>query len=93
MGERSRTRVTVRGMVQGVFFRAETREQALMLGLDGWVRNMPGGDVEAVFEGDRGLVESAVEWCRHGPPHARVESIGVHWEEPVGERGFEVRYL
>lgn len=93
MGERSRARVTVSGGVQGVFFRAETREQALVLGLDGWVSNMPDGDVEAVFEGDRGPVERAVEWCRHGPPHARVESIDVHWEKPVGERGFEVRYL
>jgi acylphosphatase len=79
-------------MVQGVFFRAETRETALTLGLDGWVRNMPEGTVEAVFEGEPSLVERAVEWCRHGPSYARVDSIEVHKEELAGEKGFSVRY-
>lgn len=80
----------VRGRVQGVFFRAETRDRALSLGLGGWVRNNPDGTVEAAFEGDRERVESMVEWCRRGPAHAQVEEVDVTWEEPRGESGFTV---
>lgn len=90
--ERVRARVLVVGRVQGVFFRAETRREAGVLGLEGWVRNLPDGNVEAVFEGDRASVGAAVEWCRHGPPHASVEDVSVRWEEPRGEEGFSVRY-
>ncbi|MFH1149873.1 MAG: acylphosphatase [Actinomycetota bacterium] len=92
MEEAARARVTVTGRVQGVFFRAETRGEARRLDLGGWVRNRPDGTVEAVFEGERFLVEKAVEWARHGPPGASVESVDVRWEEPRGEVGFEVRY-
>ncbi len=88
----ARAHVTVRGLVQGVFFRAETRRTASSLGLSGWVRNVPDGTVEAVFEGERLPVEEAVEWARSGPPGARVDSVDVEWQEPAGERGFEVRY-
>lgn len=90
--EKVRARVTVRGTVQGVFFRAETRRMAVGLGLDGWVRNVPDGTVEAVFEGERGRVETAVEWCRRGPPQGRVESADVRMEEPAGESGFSILY-
>ena len=92
MEELARARVKVRGMVQGVFFRAETRRRANALGLSGWVWNVPDGTVEAAFEGKRSRVEQTIEWCRHGPPAASVESVDVDWEEPVGESGFEVRY-
>lgn len=92
MGRVSRARVVVSGLVQGVFFRAETREMARSLSLSGWVRNAPEGTVEAVFEGERAAVERAIEWCRHGPPHARVSSVETHWEEPRGESGFAIRY-
>jgi acylphosphatase len=88
----SRARISVRGLVQGVFFRAETRRMAVSLGLKGWVRNMPDGTVQAVFEGERAVVEKAVEWCRHGPAGARVEDLGVSWEDARGEAGFEVLY-
>lgn len=87
-----RARVTVRGRVQGVFFRAETRGMALELGVQGWVRNLPDGSVEAAFEGDRDAVEKAVDWCRSGPAGAHVDSIDVVMEKPVGEDGFKVRY-
>ncbi len=92
MGETARARVKVAGRVQGVFFRSETRGEARRLGLAGWARNLPDGTVEAVFEGERSLVQEAVEWAGHGPPGARVDSIDVHWEEARGEAGFEVRY-
>ncbi len=77
--------------MQGVFFRAETRDRAVSLGLAGWVRNLPDGTVEAVFEGEPARVESMVGWCRRGPRLAEVENAEVAWEEPLGESGFGVR--
>jgi acylphosphatase len=56
------------------------------------VRNVPDGTVEAVVEGERPMVEKAVEWCGTGPPGALVQSIDVAWEKPEGERDFEIRY-
>jgi acylphosphatase len=84
----ARARVTIRGRVQGVFFRAETRERARSLGLAGWVRNAPDGSVEAVFEGDPEEIESILTWCRRGPALAEVDDVDVAWEEPRGEEGF-----
>jgi acylphosphatase len=85
-----RAHVIVRGSVQGVFFRAETRDRARLLGLAGWVRNAPDGTVEGAFEGDDERVESMVEWCRRGPAGARVEDVDVAWVEPEGEEGFSI---
>jgi acylphosphatase len=85
-----RAHVVIRGRVQGVFFRAETRDRARSLGLTGWVRNNSDGAVEAVFEGDRERVESMVEWCRRGPSHAAVDDVDVSWEEPENETEFAV---
>jgi acylphosphatase len=62
----------------------------LRLGLSGWVMNRADGAVEALFEGDRARVEDAVEWCRHGPRGAIVESLDVRWEKPLDETGFKV---
>ncbi len=87
-----RAHVIVSGLVQGVWFRASTRDVALRLGLRGWVRNRPDGTVEAVFEGPRDRVEQAVAWCRRGPPAARVEHCDVIWDEPQGEGPFAIRY-
>ena len=77
-----RAHVYISGRVQGVFFRASTREVAKRLGLRGYVRNLPDGRVEAVFEGDEEKVRKAIEWCRRGPPLAIVEKVEVEWEEP-----------
>ena len=87
----ARARVVVRGRVQGVFFRDETRRRARALGVSGWVANRPDGAVEAVFEGRRDAVESMVEWCRRGPSGARVDDVQAAWEDPRGEDGFAVR--
>jgi acylphosphatase len=86
-----RAHVHVRGRVQGVFFRVETRDRARSLGVSGWVRNAPRGEVEAVFEGDAPRVESMVDWCHRGPAGAAVEKVEVAWEEPQDEAGFDVR--
>jgi acylphosphatase len=87
---RVRARVLVSGLVQGVNFRHYTRERAAARGVSGWVRNLPDGRVEAVFEGEKAAVEAMIEWCRVGPRLARVEKVEVHWEPLSGERGFRV---
>lgn len=87
-----RKRVVVEGRVQGVFFRDSTRRTAEGLGLAGWVRNLPDGRVEAVFEGEPDAVGRAVAWSERGPEHATVISIEVHAETPEGLSGFSVRY-
>lgn len=86
-----RAHVRIRGLVQGVYFRASTAETARSLGVTGWVRNTAEG-VEAVFEGPRPAVDRAVAWCHAGPTSAVVEGVTVDREEPEGLRGFEVRY-
>lgn len=86
-----RARVRVSGRVQGVFFRDSTREKAESLNLAGWAENLPDGSVEAVFEGSSDNVREMVEWCRSGPPHARVEKVEASYEPPEGGiSGFEV---
>jgi acylphosphatase len=77
----------VRGRVQGVFFRVETRDRARSLGLEGWVSNEPDGSVEAVFEGAPDRIDSMLEWCRRGPRGAEVEEVEVAWEQPEGSLG------
>lgn len=81
----------ITGIVQGVFFRASTREAAIAFGVSGWVRNLPDGSVEAVFEGPREAVGRAVAWTRTGPPHAVVERVDVEWGPPQGLVGFSAR--
>jgi acylphosphatase len=87
-----RAHVFVSGRVQGVFFRAECARRARALGLGGFVRNMPDGRVEVVFEGNPDDVDAMVDWCRRGPPMAVVESVEVTEEEPAGDMEFRVRH-
>jgi acylphosphatase len=82
---RVRAHVWISGRVQGVFFRAHTKELADELGLTGWVRNLSDGRVEAVFEGEEDAVKRAIEWCKRGPPLASVEKVEVRYEQPTGE--------
>lgn len=87
-----RAHVYFAGRVQGVFFRANSEKKAIELGINGWVRNLPDGRVEAVFEGEKFTVERLIEWCTHKQPYARVTEVKVEWEEPAGKRGFRIRY-
>lgn len=87
----ARSRVVVEGRVQGVWFRESTRRMAEEAGICGWVRNLPEGSVEAVFEGSRDAVDHAVAWARSGPPRAEVSSLSEFAEKPEGLNGFEVR--
>ena len=87
----ARAHVYVGGRVQGVFFRAETANFAHRHGLRGWVRNLPDGRVEAVFEGEKETVDEAVSFCQRGPSGAHVDEFDVKWEEWKGEfRDFRV---
>ncbi len=89
---RVRATVLVHGRVQGVYFRANCEEAARSMGLAGYVRNLPDGAVEAVFEGDRPIVEACIEWNRSSQPAARVTSVDVAWGTATGEfPGFRVR--
>lgn len=80
-----RYHVWISGRVQGVFFRANTGKQACSLGLTGWVRNLPDGRVESIFEGDNLAVEAMLAWCRRGTPPARVDRMDAVEEPPSGE--------
>ncbi|TCJ15128.1 acylphosphatase [Rubrobacter taiwanensis] len=92
MADLRRAHVYVSGRVQGVFFRDSAREEAERRGVTGWIRNLPDGRVEAVFEGEPKMVDEMVEWCGEGPKHARVENVDVSYEEAAGGfSGFEVR--
>jgi acylphosphatase len=77
--------VLISGRVQGVFFRQKTRMHAEQVGVNGWVKNLFDGRVEAMFEGDEAAVKKLVEWCRHGPSRAQVENLEVEWQENKNE--------
>jgi len=81
------------GLVQGVFFRANTKRCADKMGLSGWVRNLSDGRVEAVFEGDEEKVREAIDWCATKQPYAQVDSKEVEFTEYSGKLdGFVIRY-
>jgi acylphosphatase len=86
-----RYRVLVSGRVQGVFFRDTCRRLAQQYGVVGWVRNLPDGRVEAVFEGPAEDVERLVAWSRHGPRYAAVDHVEVRTEPPEGLDTFRIR--
>ena len=85
MADQARVHVVIEGRVQGVFFRASTRDEARARGLGGWVRNLPDGRVEALFEGDQRVVENMLAWCRKGPPYAYVSRVEVERQTYVGD--------
>jgi acylphosphatase len=89
---KDRVHVFVSGNVQGVFFRQKTKQQAENFGVNGWVRNLPDGRVEAVFEGEEEAVKALVDYCHQGPSSAKVTGVDVRRESYRGEfSGFETR--
>lgn len=83
----------VSGRVQGVFFRQNTLNKAKELGVFGWVKSLPDGRLEAVFEGEKKKVEEIVNWAEKGPVSAEVNDIKVKWQEYKGEfQGFKLKY-
>jgi len=89
----ARVHARIHGRVQGVFYRASTQREAVARGLSGWVRNRADGTVELVAEGPREACESLLDYCRQGPPAARVTAVDVEWSAATGANdGFGVRY-
>ncbi|NUE02566.1 acylphosphatase [Halorubraceae archaeon YAN] len=91
MSDRIHAHVYVSGKVQGVFYRANTRDTARSEAVAGWVKNLDDGRVEAVFEGDKDAVETLVEWCHTGSSQADVAAVEATYKEPIGLSGFEIR--
>jgi acylphosphatase len=89
----ARAHLYISGRVQGVYYRGFIEEMADSLGLKGWVRNLPDRRVEAVFEGEREVIEKAIKRCHVGPPSSRVTDINVIWDEKTeGFADFRIRY-
>jgi acylphosphatase len=92
MVEKASLHVTVRGRVQGVFFRASVEDRAMQLGLNGYVRNRPGSVVEVMAEGEKANLEKLVEYLKVGPPAASVKEVSTTWGEFTGSfSSFRVR--
>ncbi len=88
-----RLTIRVSGKVQGVWFRARTREEAGKLSLAGSVWNNPDGSVGIVAEGEEELLQKLLAWCRRGPTMARVTDLTYDWHEYRGEfNGFNIAY-
>jgi acylphosphatase len=88
-----RAHIVISGLVQGVCYRYFAFEEAQRLGVAGWVRNLPTGQVEAEIEGDRSAVEALIKTLKIGPRAARVTDIHIEWVEPKGETSeFRIRY-
>jgi acylphosphatase len=88
----ARLRLLVHGRVQGVFFRQAAAEEARSLGLRGWVKNLPNGDVEMVAEGPRRELKILAAWANQGPRMARVTGVEEEWSDYRGEEGpFAIR--
>ncbi len=88
----TRFRAVVRGRVQGVCFRAYTRDYARSLSINGYVRNCSDGAVEVEAQGDRGKLQGFLDWLHQGPPSARVKSVEVEWKTDGDDyRGFSVK--
>ena len=93
MSTKERLVLTIRGRVQGVGFRWHAAEAARRLGLDGWVRNEPGGEVALLAQGERARLEQLLGWCHKGPSSAHVESVVSQWGEADANlpAGFRIR--
>ena len=90
--DRTRYHLFISGRVQMVGFRAFTSRRASEIGIDGWVRNLPDGRVEAVLEGEEDRVTAMLEELNRGPSAARVKDVELVEEEPAGINGFRVKY-
>lgn len=80
----------VRGLVHGVSFRGSLSQLANEENVSGWVRNIADGSVEALLEGNEESVDKLLEWAKHGPPGARVDSVQVSSAEPKHSKGFRI---
>lgn len=90
---KTRAHILISGRVQGVWYRASTKDKAEQLGLTGWVKNTYDGNVEAVFEGEEGIIKEMIAWCHEGPKLANVTNVKVDYEKSTEEfKEFDVIY-
>jgi len=90
---KTRAKVLIKGVVQGVNFRYYTRREAIRHNVTGWVSNLPDGSVAAIFEGEEEEVEAMVQWCRQGPPSAQVAELIIQPEDYRAEfQSFSIRF-
>ncbi len=72
--------IFVSGLVQGVYFRANSLKKAKTLGVTGWIKNLDDGRVELMVEGEKNFVDQMLKWCKHGPPGAKIDNVSVDYE-------------
>lgn len=85
--------IIIKGRVQGVFFRAYTRDEAKRLNLKGWVKNLADGTVEALFIGDKDSINQMINWCHQGSPNSYVSDVSVIWlDECMDTNDFSIQY-
>ena len=90
---KTRAHLIISGKVQGVFFRVATKREADSLGVKGWARNLEDGKVEAIFEGEEDVVRMLIDFCKHGPPRAKVSNVEVTWQNYTEEfKTFRIEY-
>ena len=90
---RKRLHARIYGLVQGVFFRANTRERAIELGIVGWVKNREDGSVEVLAEGEEEALKKLLDWLHRGPSGARVERVDYEWGDAKNEfESFVIKY-
>lgn len=93
MTDNIQIKLVITGRVQGVFFRAETKKTADRLGINGYVKNLSDGSVEAVIKGDPASVSQMTEWCRKGSAISKVQSVKTEEISSVSNfNTFDVRY-
>ena len=89
---KKRVQLVIQGSVQGVFFRANTKKYAESFALHGFVTNQSDGSVKVVAEGPEEKLSDLIDWCKHGPSPARVDSVDIQWEASIGEfSSFDIR--
>jgi len=84
--------IFISGRVQGVFYRAHTKKKANELGITGWVKNLPDGRVEAVFQGPKDKVEKMISWCHKGSPASRVTNVEMAKAQQEDYKNFIIKY-
>lgn len=93
MNRKSHLAAEIFGKVQGVFFRASTKEQADNLGVTGYVRNRADGSVYLEAEGSKRQLKKLLAWCQKGPPAAQVERVKYQFDQPSNAyQEFKIRY-
>jgi acylphosphatase len=90
---KAKVHIIVSGRVQRVYFRGYTKNEAQKRNVNGWVRNLPDGRVEAVFEGEKEDIDDLIKSVNEGPSYAKVENLNIKWEDFKGEfTDFQIHY-